>query len=89
MNVFYSNKISWVELNEYVFIFDELTNIIYSLEDISKEFWLLIQKNKGIGDIICELSEKYEVDFITIKDDITEFAEMLVNSNLLVWGDAS
>lgn len=87
MYVFYSKNVSWVVLSDYVFVFDEITNTIYSLADISKDFWLLIQNNEVLLDVIQELTERYDVEYDIIKSDIVEFTEVLVKNNLLIWGD--
>ncbi|MNO42839.1 hypothetical protein D3C76_330400 [compost metagenome] len=88
LDVFYSKNISWVLLGDEVFVFDEITDKIYLFKDLSKEFWLLIQKNKRLADIIFQLAEKYNVDFLRIKNDITKLAAKFAKNNLIVWSEA-
>ncbi|WP_068619659.1 PqqD family protein [Paenibacillus tuaregi] len=87
-DVFYSKNIAWILLGDDVFVFDEITDKVYLLKDISKEFWLLIQEKKKLMDIIHQIAESYNVDFIVIKNDITKLARKFVENNLIVWSDA-
>lgn len=55
----YSENISWVLLIDEVFIFDEITNELYLLKGIMKDFWLLLSKTESFNEITTMLATKY------------------------------
>ncbi|GJM70761.1 hypothetical protein HMSSN036_29770 [Paenibacillus macerans] len=87
-DVFYSKNIAWILLGDEVFVFDEITDKVYLLKDLSKEFWLLIQENTRLMDIIHQIAESYNVDFMKVENDITKLARKFVENNLIVWSVA-
>jgi hypothetical protein len=74
----YAKYISWQKLQGVVFIIDERNEKIYSLEDISSEIWLLINKGFSNFDITVELLKKYKVDFDQLLNDVNEFIDELL-----------
>ena len=79
MKVFYSELISWTELREYVFIFNETTNMMYKIEGILKDLWLAINKENEVLYIIKILSEMYEIDQNTLQRDVLEVILSLIH----------
>jgi hypothetical protein len=48
----YTENISWVSLDDIIFVFDEIENKMFVLEDIAKDFWLMIQNRISFSEII-------------------------------------
>lgn len=84
MKVFYSELISWTELREYVFIFNETTNMMYKIEGILKDLWLAINKENEVLYIIKILSEMYEIDQNTLQRDVLEVIQSFEVCGLLI-----
>lgn len=84
MKVFYSELISWTELREYIFIFNETTNIMYKIEGILKDLWLAINKENEVFYIIKILSEMYEIDQNTLQRDVLEVIQSFEACGLLI-----
>lgn len=81
----YSKHISWVLLAEEIFIFDEMTNKIYLLRDIQKEFWLLIDGKKNIADIITETYNLTSLSIEEIKKLLNKFIIKMNKKKLIEW----
>lgn len=87
MEIYYSNHISWQLLDNKVYIIDEITLKIYSLQDVAKDFWILIKDNHSFKKIINILSERYNISNDILISDMNEFRDSLVSEKLLVKGD--
>lgn len=84
MKVFYSELISWTELKEYIFIFNETTNIMYKIEGVLKDLWLAINKESELFYIIKTLSDMYEIDQNTLQKDVLEAIQSFETCGLLI-----
>lgn len=79
INVCYSKNISWGQIKDEVFVFDESNGKIYILRNGKKELWLLLNQYNDI-DLVCN----YLVNFQQFnKEDIYLIIEQLINKNLL------
>lgn len=84
MNIYYSNKISWQSFRNEVCIINEETNKIYCLEGINRWFWLTLEYENNLDNILCELYSKVRnVSFETIKNDFTMMIDSLLNERLI------
>lgn len=53
-------------------------------EDIVKEFWCLIDKEKDVDNIFAKLLSMYNVDYNTLKKDMFDIINQLVKEDLLI-----
>ena len=81
INVCYAKHISWALLGEDLFIFNEITDNTYLFRGLYKKFWLAIQNNNNLKNIIESISPKYNIDSSKIKKCMTRF----IDNNLIVW----
>jgi len=79
----YTENISWVLLDDIVFVFEEIDNMMYVLEDIAKDFWLMIQDKIDFSSIIQKLSEIYDAEVEVIQDDMQEFVSMMISKKII------
>lgn len=84
MEIRYSESISWTELGEFAFVFEEVSDTIYRFEGILKDFWLAIDKNSNLDDIIDLLLSKYDVEKTVLYIDIMKSVKSLENCGLLL-----
>lgn len=84
-NILYPKSISWTLLNDNMFIFDEITNNTYLLKGLSRDFWLLIEENNIFQDIVKMLSEKRDIEYSVMENDIVQLTKKLVKNNLIIW----
>lgn len=79
----FSKVIAWqVEpVNDFVYIYNLKKSNFLTLEDLSKDIWLMIKEKKNILEITKQITNEYEVDFDIAKNDVIE----LIN-NLLIEG---
>ncbi|KWX75485.1 hypothetical protein AMQ84_17855 [Paenibacillus riograndensis] len=84
-NVVYSKNISWTLLSDSMFVFDEITNKMYLFKGLSRDFWLLIQNNSNISDVIKKLAETNNVEYTFMENKVVQITNKLVKKNLLIW----
>lgn len=84
-NILYPKSISWTLLNDNMFVFDEITNNTYLLKGLSRDFWLLIEENNIFPDIVKMLSEKRDIEYSVMENDIVQLTKKLVKNNLIIW----
>jgi hypothetical protein len=68
-----------------MFVFDEITNKTYLLKGLSRDFWLLIEENNIFPDIVKMLSEKRDIEYSVMENDIVQLTKKLVKNNLIIW----
>lgn len=73
-------KEKWFEKNEFFeFIEEEKliinieSGVVHHLNDLGVEILDLIEKNKSFDDVILLISDKYRIDKITVREDVTNF----------------
>lgn len=66
-DVKYADYISWTLLDNEVFVFNEVDDSISLLRGIQKEFWLLLEKDTKLTEIISVLSAKYDMELKEIE----------------------
>ncbi|NQX44398.1 PqqD family protein [Paenibacillus tritici] len=84
-NILYPQHISWNSLKDSIFVFDEITNKMYLLKGVSREFWMLILHNNDFDDIIKTLAENKNIEYSVMRNDILQITKRLVKNNLLIW----
>lgn len=83
-NIYYTNNISWTLLGDEVFIFNEITNEIFLLKDLMKDFWLTIQGTQNFNEILNILKIKYENDSHFDEEVIFNKIKNLSNNKLII-----
>lgn len=58
----YSQCISWGEINNEVFVFDELSGNIYLFREVEREIWKLIKQRNAISSIVSLMQKNYNTD---------------------------
>jgi hypothetical protein len=83
-NIFYANNISWTTIGDEVFIFNEITNELFLLKCLFKDFWLLLSTHKNLREIIDMLTAMHKNDSSHLNDKVMHKVNMLLNQNLIV-----
>ncbi|GAB6190212.1 hypothetical protein JCM30566_19550 [Marinitoga arctica] len=79
-----SKWISWQIYDDCVYIIDERTEFIFSLEGTASYFWEYLINFKTINLVLKNLKEKF--DYISsedIKDDLIVFIKVLTNQEII------
>lgn len=84
-NISYSQNISWNLIKDNLFVFEEITNQTYLLKGLSREYWILIQHNNDLRDIIKTLAEFSNKEYSVIENDVIQITNRFVKNNLLIW----
>lgn len=58
-------------------------NVFYKINGVAAEIWSQFPENQSIGNIIKDLSKRYNVDETKIYQDSEAFLKELVNLNLV------
>lgn len=80
-DITYSLHISWVLLDNEVFIFDESNDKILLLRGMEKDFWIFIARYSNMHQLLQKLLEIYPGK----KEDILRKASFYKAKNLIVW----
>ena len=58
----YSKSISWVEINDEVFVFDELNGSIHLFRRVEREIWKLIDTEVTFTIIVNSIQKNFNVN---------------------------
>lgn len=86
MQIFYSESISWQLLNDNIYIIEERSRQLISLQEVAKDFWLLIREGISLEDIITKLCLQYNEERELIFNDIKELCDDLMKLGLIKEG---
>lgn len=84
IKIYYAKNVSWQQLDNIVYIVDEITKKHFILKDIGKKIWILIDYNFSYNEIIDKLSNEYNVSKEILLHDMKDFINDLVSKNLLI-----
>ncbi len=84
--VIYSRNISWQDINNVIYIFNEINNKMCYLEDVSRQIWLMINRKMSIESMINNLSETYNQSLDLIQEDLLLFLQELKEMELINYG---
>lgn len=82
-----SIRVSWQIYDHVIYIFDELTDNVYHLDDdISKLIWMSTYNENDLKTSIMDFVEKanFSISKEQIKKDVEEFLIMMVENNLFI-----
>jgi hypothetical protein len=71
-----------IALSENGFVFNPSTGDSFTLNSTGKEVLILIKEGKNIDQITRIMSEKYDIDLITLERYLTDFVNDLSVNNL-------
>ena len=71
----YSQSVSWVEINDEIFAFDEMNENIYLLRGEEREIWKLINQKNAISSIINSMQEYFNTETMKTLKIIAKFQE--------------
>jgi len=80
----YSKSISWVVLDNELFVFDEKFNEIIMLKGAIKKFWMLIDGKNSLGQIINSLSSQLNCNKNDISDKILKKVDDFILKEILI-----
>ena len=81
--VIYSRNISWQDINSVIYIFNEINNKMFYLEDVSRHIWLMINKTMSSESMVNDLSKKYNQSLDLMRDDLLLFLKELEEMELI------
>lgn len=73
-----------IAISDSGFIFLPSTGETFTLNEIGKEIYKLLQAKKTIEEISSEILKEYDVDALTLERDIEDFVLRLKSLNLLI-----
>lgn len=73
-----------VAISDSGFIFLPSTGETFTLNEIGKQIFKLLQAKKTMEEIFSEILREYEVDTLTLERDIEDFVFRLKSLNLLI-----
>ncbi len=73
-----------IAISDSGFIFLPSTGETFTLNEIGKEIYKLLQSKKTIEEISSEILKEYDVDALTLERDIEDFVLRLKSLNLLI-----
>ena len=71
-------------VNGTLVILNPKVGVCYTLNSVGIDIWEGLLNNQNIESIITSISEKYEQDLSTIKDDVVELIDDLREEGLIV-----
>ncbi len=84
MKITYSKNIAWQEFFGTIYIFNEISHGTFILNDLAKEFWLIVSKENRFDEICTLLSKNVlDVSVEQIQSDFHEFVSDLIANDLL------
>lgn len=72
-----------IALSENGFVFNPSTGDSFTLNKTAKEVLILIKEGKSLQQITESMSEKYEVDSVTLERYLSDFVNDLTLNNLM------
>lgn len=79
-----SKHISWQNVGNIVFIFDENNKGVMMLDEITTLFWSYLESGYLIDDIVSRMMQEYEVDYSKVRTDIIEFINLLKDNDIIL-----
>ena len=71
----YSSSVSWGEINDEVFVFNELNGNIYLFKKLEREIWKQINEGSTISFLLDFMQNKFGVDTEKTLKVIAKFRE--------------
>lgn len=71
----YSSSVSWGEINDEVFVFNELNGNIYLFKKLEREIWKQIKEGSTISFLLDFMQNKFGVDTEKTLKVIAKFRE--------------
>lgn len=84
MKIFHSDTISWTELGDFVFIFNEVTGTFFKFEGVLKELWLTLESSNDFEEVVEKIFSKYDVEKNELREDLLQAIHQLENQQLLI-----
>lgn len=78
----YTKHISWVCIDDEVFVIDEITGSVCILKNAQKDFWLLFDGSRSVLGIISEINSE-DMDREEIEKKLYKFVEKMEAKNLI------
>lgn len=76
-------NISWQEIEEKIFLVDEINDRVYCLEGVSYVIWNAIVVGKDEEQILQHILNIYEIDIDSAQKDKREFIEEMIKLGFL------
>lgn len=74
----------WQKHNRVFYLCDLRNETLYEMVDVSYEIIEgLFNRKKSVGQVIKNLSEKYKLDEMIIKEDVFDFINSLIEAELI------
>jgi len=73
-----------IAISDSGFIFLPSTGETFTLNEIGKEIFKLLQVRKSIDEISSKILDEYEIDPLTLERDIEDFVLRLKSLNLVI-----
>ncbi len=84
MQLSYSLNLSWQIVDDILYIVDERDLSTYTLEEVGKDFWLLIGRFHDFEEILKALLQDYEgVDEKILRKDVTSLLDLLIEQGFI------
>ena len=71
------------EIDEETIILDSVTQEYFSINEIGKVFWSLIEEKKNLEEIKAEMLDMYEVPQEQLEKDVLNFLQALEQKGLI------
>jgi hypothetical protein len=82
-SVILNKNIAWKRVEDEAVVLNLDTGFYYSLNPISTKIWELLDKKKGIEEIIREILCEYDVEEKILRKDLKKLIEDLKQENLI------
>lgn len=73
-----------IAISDSGFIFLPTTGETFTLNEIGKQIFKMLQAKKSIEEISKEILEQYDIDTLTVERDVEDFLLRLKSLNLIV-----
>lgn len=73
-----------IAISDSGFIFLPTTGETFTLNEIGKQIFKMLQAKKSIEEISKEILEQYDIDTLTVERDVEDFLLRLRSLNLIV-----
>ncbi len=83
MRLTYTFNVAWQVILDTLYLRDERNSFIYALDNVGKDFWLLIGKLHDYEAIRAELLKSYDVEERVLDADMTGLTELLVEKGFI------
>ena len=81
----YSSSVSWGEINDEVFVFNELNGNIYLFKKLEREIWKQIKEGSTISFLLDFMQNKFGVDTEKTLKVIAKFREKNLVKEFELW----